>query len=147
MKKLIGIIMLILLSGMVLAEDIPSVTEVFSEDFLQEIKESYNAQRGNAPQFLVNTFGNERINLYVNGIVVYAVMVDGEMTEVGEGELDDQTMNVFASKETVEKLMREEIGIKEALDSGLIEYEGVGFGSKIKFGFVKAIYKVYSIFS
>ena len=148
MKKIIFVIITILLASFVLAQEIPSAEQVFTEEtFLQEIQNTYNQQRHSAPEFFINLFGNERVNIYMNGIDIHVVMVDGEMTDLGTGEITDQTMNVYVSKETTEQIMREELSLKQALDTGLIRYEGVGFGKKIKFGAVKVLYKVVSWFS
>ena len=147
MRKLIFVLMVILLAGAVFAQGVPDIEVFTQESFLEEIQENYNAQRGNAPEFFLNVFGNEKMNIYLGDIPVHAVMVDGEMTDVGTGELDDSTMNVYTDEETVTALMKEELSLKEALNDGLITYEGVGFGSKVKFGFVKAVYTVYSWFS
>jgi len=139
--------MVVLLAGAVFAQDIPDIEVFTQESFLEEVQQSYNSQRGNAPEFLLNLFGNERMNIYIDDIALHAIMIDGEMTDVGTGELEDNTLNVYTDEETVTALMKEEIGMKEALDSKKITYEGDGFGSTVKFGFVKVIYKVYSWFS
>ena len=139
--------MFVILAGTVFAQGVPSV-ELFSEEnFLEDIQKNYNAQRGDAPEFLSNLFGNERMNIYIDEIVLNVVMVDGTMLDVGTGELDDPTMNVYTDEETVTALTKEELSMKDALDSKKITYEGVGFGSSVKFGFVKVAYKIYSWFS
>ncbi|MCK4589371.1 MAG: hypothetical protein KAT77_02940 [Nanoarchaeota archaeon] len=147
MKKIIPILIIILLATLVFAE-VPTPEQIFTEEeMLRQIQNEYNQQRHNAPPFIINLFGDERINVYMNGYTAYLITVDGEMIDVSTGELQDQTMNVYVSKETVQKIMNEELEMKDALDKSLIKYQGVGAGKKVKFGAVKMLYRVYSWFT
>lgn len=142
------ILMIILLPSFVLAQETPTVKDVLTEDkFLKEIQKSYNEQKSDAPEFLLNLFGNERMNIYIDDITLHIIMVDGKMTEIDTKGLDDRTMDIHLSQETVKQILNQEIELKQALDQGLIKYQGVGFGSKIKFGAVKVLYKIISWFN
>lgn len=135
------------MSALVFAQ-VPTPEQIFTEEnMLKEIQAQYNQQRQNAPEFLTNLFSNEKINVYMNGYTAHLITVNGEMIDVGTGELEDQTMDIHVSKETVQKIMEGELDMKEALDQGLITYQGVGFGKKVKFGAVKVVYKVFSWFT
>ncbi|NYZ61130.1 hypothetical protein H0O01_05545 [Candidatus Micrarchaeota archaeon] len=79
-------------------------------------------------------FGNEKVNFYVEGFGDYfVVFADGEVVEAGEGELPDRTMNVYTDENTLYGLYYGEITPMEALKTGRLRYEGVGFFEGFKF--------------
>ena len=83
---------------------------------------------------LSDIFGNERMNIYILGMGEYYVVVnEGEIVEEGEGELPDQTMNVYTDVHTVQMLESKKISPLGAIKKDLIIYEGVGFVEGIKF--------------
>ena len=98
MKKLISILMMILLAAFVLAQ-VPTPEQVFTEEsMLKEIQAQYNQQRQNVPEFLINLFGNEKINVYMNGYTAHLITVNGEMTDASTGGLEGQTMDIHVYK-------------------------------------------------
>jgi len=78
--------------------------------------------------------GNERMNLYVQGMGEYNVAFEnGAVAEASEGLRPDPTMNVYTDIDTAYGLYYGEIAPVEALRSGKVRYEGVGFLEGFKF--------------
>jgi hypothetical protein len=64
------------------------------------------------------------MNLYVDGeIKGHLVTQDNKAVSSGEDELQDQTMNVYISEETVEEILDGKITFMEALEQGKIKYK------------------------
>lgn len=91
-----------------------------------------------------NIFGNERINLYVDGeIRGHLITENSTIIDSGKDELQDQTMNVYISKETLEEIREEKTTFAEALKEGKIRYEGVGFINSLKFMILGFLSKIF----
>lgn len=78
--------------------------------------------------------GNERMNLYVEGMGEYnLVFRDGRVVEASEGLRLDPTMNVHTDIDTIYGIYYGEISPMKALQSGRVRYEGVGLVEGFKF--------------
>jgi len=78
--------------------------------------------------------GNERVNLYVEGMGDYNVVFEGGMvSEASDGLRADPTMNVYTDIDTVYGVYYGEITPIEALKTRKVRYEGVGFLEGFKF--------------
>lgn len=90
---------------------------------------------------------NERMDIFVGEDTYYAVTIDGEVKEVGEGGVEDPTVNIISDCETVELISSGELGAMEAYRDGRIRVEGVGFINSVRIGFVNSVFSIYSFFS
>ena len=130
----------------VLAEDV-NASEVLKE-FKSEIKRYLN-ENMEKNSILKIMFGNEKINVYVKNEKIetfYVITKNGIVTEIGEGELSDRTMNMYTDIKTIQDIADGKINIKSAIDSGRIKYEGVGPVNSIKVGIAMFTLKIVSFF-
>ena len=108
-----------------------------SVDF-KELVSAYNGNLDKVPSFVKNTFGNERINLYVDGQpFVGLVGQNGNITEYKKGGIENPTMRIYTTSGTIDKLVKGNTTLLDSVKDKSIDYEGVGFAKKIKFGFIK----------
>lgn len=78
--------------------------------------------------------GNERMNLYVEGMGEYNMAFqNGAVTDASDGLRPDPTMNVYTDMDTMYGIYYGEITPAYALQSGRVRYEGVGFFEGFKF--------------
>ncbi len=105
---------------------------------LDKLVETYNQNLKKVPGFVKNIFGNEKINLYIDGELFVGLAGEGgKIVEYKKGGLDKPTMKVFTTSDTIDKLMDGDKTLLEAVKDKSVSYEGIGFVSKIKFGFIK----------
>ncbi|MBI2005541.1 MAG: hypothetical protein HYS80_02140 [Candidatus Aenigmarchaeota archaeon] len=111
---------------------------------VEELVKTYNVNLENVPGFVKSTFGNERIDVYIDGEqFVGLVGKDGNITEYKKGGVDKPTMKIFTTSETIDHLIEGEKTLLEAVKDKSIQYEGVGFINKIKFGFIKIFQGIF----
>jgi len=67
----------------------------------------------------------------------HAVTVDGELSEVGGGALDDPTVKIVTDVETLGAIDSGELDPLAAYQDGRVTIEGVGFFEGIKFWFAE----------
>jgi len=127
-RNLIFSILIILSLSLVIGEtnkDLPALLE--QSEMLQNIA---------LPQSAQTLFGNEHLNLYVDGKLAADIQLEkGVIVTVGDGT-DQPTMNVYTTSPVVEEILGNKITLEDALAKGKITYKGVGLLKKIKFGFV-----------
>ncbi|QQG40094.1 MAG: hypothetical protein HYS81_01650 [Candidatus Aenigmatarchaeota archaeon] len=101
------------------------------------------------PSPLDQLFGNERSNVYVTetDIVVGVVTKDAKVAAIEEGGVENPTVNVFVSQETLDGLVSGELTYKEAVSKGLIKIQGVGLLNSTKFMVLEFVAKILLIFS
>ena len=105
---------------------------------LEELVTAYNGNLDEVPSFVKNIFGNEKINLYIDGELFIGLSGEnGKITEYKEGGLDKPTMKVYTTADTIDQLIDGNTTLLDAVKEKSISYEGIGFISKIKFGFIK----------
>ncbi len=155
------IMLILLLSLSVLAIDQPAPPELdgtlvkdnsISLDDLDGVKDTLNSIA--MPGFVVGLFGNDRINLEVTRAdfsvaFLGIVTADGKITEIQDSFLDEPTLNVFTTEQTMEDVFSagDPFGVlSDALDSGDISYEAVTFGNKVKLGFGRVFIKIIGWF-
>jgi hypothetical protein len=103
-------------------------------------EERYRNIMEHAPATAKALLGNEKINFYVDGETAYVLLEDGVVVDAGEGEYEDNTVNVYTDAETVADLESGETNFKEALDEGRIIIEGEGFFNGMRFWLIKLFY-------
>ncbi|MBN1385556.1 hypothetical protein JW968_01100 [Candidatus Woesearchaeota archaeon] len=110
---------------------------------LEEIKQLYNNNLGQIPGF-AKLFADERINLQIMDDGSFFILTqDGLIIDIIPEPSPDPTMLIFTDANTVNSLLSKEMGIEEALEQGLISYEGATFKNKIKVAIVDFIYGLF----
>lgn len=133
------------------AVEIPSLDNLSAEDIEQYetvIREFYSMAIQQYGDLLGGFIGNERMNIYIEGLdsPVYAVTENNELKDMGAGELDDHTMNVYSDIGTLAEIAMGETAPLDALKDGRIRFEGVGFMSALKMFFAQIALFFYSLF-
>ena len=100
------------------------------------------------------TFGNEKINIYItleNGSVLkFCADVQDAVAELKEGELPNQTINIYANEGTLRSIMESDdpfTALQVALIDGDIKYEGVGIANAAKLALTNTLSKAYGFFN
>ena len=119
--------------------------EIDLESFdLEKLVSVYNENLDKVPGFVKGVFGNERIDVYIDGQkFVGLVGENGNITEYKKGGIDKPTMKIYTTSETIGHLLENEKTLLEAVKDKSIQYEGVGFVNKIKFGFIKIFQGIF----
>lgn len=105
---------------------------------LDKLVTTYNDNLDKVPGFVKIIFGNERINLYIDGEVFVGLAGEkSEIVEYEKGGVSKPTMNVYTTSDTIDKLIDGNTTLLDAVKDKNINYEGIGFFGKIKFGFIK----------
>lgn len=124
---------ILLMSGIAYAHEID-----LNQLDIDKLVSSYNDNLQKVPGFAKKLFGNERINLYVDGkLFVGLAGQNSKIVEYKKGGLDKPTMKIFTTGETISDLTDGQKTLLDAVKDKSIQYQGVGFGNKMKFGFVK----------
>lgn len=109
------------------------------EGELEELKEKYNNQTDQVPDFVSNIVGGETVNIEINrsteeetiGIAMEGVKVD----EIRKGGYEDNTMIVETDWKTVEKVRESEQPldqVQKEIESDDIEYKSTTFVGSLK---------------
>ena len=105
---------------------------------LEEMKESFNSNQADVPAIVLTLFGNEKINIYLeNELIMGVAMEDGKITDINTEGLEDPTVEIYMTEEFMAQLNSGQMNFEDALASGDLSYNGVGFFNKIKFGLLK----------
>lgn len=107
---------------------------------MENLVKTYNENLEKVPNFVKSIFGNEKIDVYIDGEkFVGLVGKNGNITEYKKGGLDKPTMKIYTTVETISDLIDNEKSLAEAIKDKSIRYEGVGFAKKLKFGFIRLL--------
>ncbi len=165
MKQLISLIVfLVLVAGIVSAQDAQESAEDKLADLLavdteglteQEIvdaqkqqllselatfQEIYNENHEQLPGPVNLLFGNERMNVNLDGGSIFNVVTtNGLVTSISDGAAEDPTVNIYVHDAVFADLNAETFDLTTALDEEDISFSGVGFFKKAKFGVAKII--------
>ncbi len=139
MKLFVLLTVFLLLIGFASAVDFP-----FD---LQDFKKQINQNTKIIPGQLKQLFGNERINAYVDDVVIGIVTENAEIVEIKEKEIESPTLLVYSDVKTVKDLVAGKLDFNEALDEGLIRYEAVDIVTKIKMIFGEVARSIFSFVS
>ncbi|MBN2042808.1 MAG: hypothetical protein JW754_03300 [Candidatus Aenigmarchaeota archaeon] len=141
---------LMLVSPLVAAENISiepiSVGNI--GEYENIIREFYSVAMTQYGDLLGGFIGNERMNIYIEGLdsPIYAVTENKEPKEIGAGELSDQTMNIYSDIGTLTDIGLGKVQALDAVKQGKIRFEGVGFMSILKVIFAQITLFFYSLF-
>lgn len=117
------------------------------QDHLNEVADAYNRQVEELPEYAKRVVGDERINANISvesvedfdeDRLVYGIEMDGaKIDSIGTGALEDPTLTVYTSAETLEAIASAEDPQQRALDAfngDGIEYEAHTLMNKLRFG-------------
>mgnify|MGYP006284777133 FL=1 len=129
MKRIIITLMFILLAQFCYAD--------LSEE-LNNLKDNYN-NNYEAPGIVKSLFGNEKINLYITDInATFKVTTEkAKITELEEGILEDHTLDVYTTEESIKKVIESDEPFEEliaSIENKDITYKAATLISKIKYG-------------
>lgn len=122
---------------------------------IDEAVETYNSQYTKQVPGLVKALvKDEQVNVHINmthtddaDAVTYGVSMDGmKIDRVKKGGLDEPTLKVYTSTDTVQAIAEAENPRKravKALKKGEIRHESVGFFRGLKLGIATALIKVF----
>jgi hypothetical protein len=115
-----------------------------SKEEMDSIVDYYNNNVDKIPKIALSLFGNERMNIYVDGDLIYgAVTKSGKITEINEKGIENPTLDVYTTGDTIKNIVNGKITIQEAIKNKDIDYKGVGFVKRTKFGLAKTIGKIF----
>ena len=124
-----------------------------SEADLADIKEKFNLNLDKIPRFVKSMFGNERMNIHVDQEgetkEFSAVTSKGKILLLEEGSLEDRTLDVWVSQETIDRISSSDDPVEElrtALQKKEIQYETYAMPTKIRMGLAKFSFGIYSLF-
>lgn len=119
-------------------------------DNLAELVKIYNNNTKQVPGLIVALVGGERINLHITAqeeTVIYGFVLKGaKIKDYQEGGIEDPTLEVFTSMETIDAIRTAENPQKRAvraLNSDEITYRTTGIVNRIKFGVMTAMMKIF----
>ncbi len=100
------------------------------------------------PEEVKGIIGNEKVNIYIDGIdrPLYAALSEGKLVDAGIGARDEATMRIDTDTATLEKIVGGEKTFQEALKDGSIRYSGLGFVNSVKFAIINLLMWFAGIF-
>ena len=118
---------------------------------LDKIKQTVNSNTEKFPNFVKTVFGNERINIILkmnDGSIVNLWMEteNAKIINLAYGELDNPTLVVETSEDTLNRIGKSEKPIDEflfAINNGEIRYEAKKITSGIKTGIGKFLSRIF----
>ena len=103
-------------------------------------------EEGKIDPALAVLIGDATMNIYVDSCVSHITTVGGVVTEMGEGELGANTVNVYTDQATMDEMEEGELGFLEAYEAKRVRIEGEGFVEGLKFAIAEFIYNLGKIF-
>jgi uncharacterized membrane protein len=134
-----------------LYEDEPVPTLIAQDNLFDQISALINDQYAGQvmPGPVKMIFGNERANIYIDDESFNAFTVDGKLMSFQRDALPDPTMNIYATKAAVQRILNSDDPLQEADQARRnkeITYKGVGAGKKVKLFFVNVAAKLAGLF-
>ncbi|MBS3060495.1 MAG: hypothetical protein J4432_03220 [DPANN group archaeon] len=137
-KTLLALLALMLLMSTATAQE-----DTITVEDINQFIQIYNANVDQVPDFIKSIISNEKINIEVSTaqgtLQFYAVMQDSTIQSGSVGSLDDATLLISTSEETIRRIAAspDPVGeLKIALNTGDVSYSGLGFFSSIKYGII-----------
>lgn len=129
----------VLAAALILMFSSAAAIEVPDSEGLQQLKEEYNSQSDNVPDFVSTIVGGEKVNFRIeNGSTneTVGVAFEGvEITKIKKGGLEDPTLEAWTDQETINTIMESDdkySELQEALNENDIDYEAKTTESTIK---------------
>ncbi len=127
---------------------------VFAQAELSNDVEEFSKEIVNkkVPGPLMLFFGDERINIYIDGTsdVLGFVAEKNVVKSFGLEKVEDPTLIIHVDQQVLEELQTSENGLvtlKDALETKQITYKGVGLKNKIKFSLVSTLSRFTALLS
>lgn len=151
MKKIICLLVMSLFLVLLVnaQEETPETADLFSK--IEDAVRPFVGEE--IPPPFGSLYGNEVINVYLTDEIPigYAKTIDGVFAEIGPGEAEEPTMNVYVENgDTIGSIMQAENPLDkfyELKGDGKIKIDPVGIGSNVKYFFTNIIGKITSWFS
>ena len=145
MRKIILITLLLVLISAVAAQGLEDQVAVMAAEAEGQILEGP----------LATLFGDQRLNIYIdleNGeqFILGLVTENKVVKSLEAGAVSKPTLKIYTTEAIVAKIQTSDDGgrvLKDALDSGEITYEAIGFFNKIKFGTISMVVNVIDYFT
>jgi hypothetical protein len=158
-RNVIASFLIVLLLATALTVLVPSIVGANGGDALFAEIESmvpvYNQNVDKIP--MLQTFiGAERIRAEITlndgSALIFGITTDSDarVTSLEKGEIADPTIKAYTTEATVRSILASSTPVtafEEALETGTIRFEGVGFGNTIKLGLMKVGLKLVGLFS
>jgi hypothetical protein len=115
----------------------------------------YNENVDKIPM-LQSFIGAERIRAEITlndgSVFIFGITTDSDakVTGLEKGEIADPTIKAFTTEATVRSILASSTPVtafEQALETGAIHFEGVGFGNTIKLGLMKVGLKLVGLFT
>lgn len=121
------------------------------QEQLEATKEQYNKQHSeDVPGLIKSLAGDERVNLNIStekGPAVYGFVMDGmKMSRVEKGGIEDPTLIVYTSEETLKAIAEADNPrdrAVQALRDDEIRHETVGFFRSVKYGVMTTLIELF----
>lgn len=84
--------------------------------------------------------GNERVNFYAGNETAYVLLQNGKVVDAGDGQAEDNTVNVRTDLRTIEEIEAGNLTPLEAFRQDRIIIEGEGFGNWLKFAMMNLFF-------
>jgi len=128
-------------------------TEGLTEDQVVQVQKTLliaqldTVQVPELPKLFKKLFGDERVNIYLEGGDTIAVVTEkGEVTELKEGTVENPTAEVTISDNVFKAANAGTFDFRKALKGGDITIKGMGIWNKMRFGVYNAALHVASWF-
>ena len=118
-----------------------------SDANVSEAISAINDNINQIPDIFVSIFGNERMSVYVDDLTYAVVTENNRLVSISMGEVQNKTMNVYVSRDTLNKIVTGVVSPVDALNQGLIKYEGVGFANSIKWTLINVVAGIVGFFA
>ncbi|ABR56269.1 conserved hypothetical protein [Methanococcus aeolicus Nankai-3] len=94
---------------------------------------------------------SERINMYITmnsgeTLKVYVIVENGKLTAFDKGELENNTLNIYTTEQTINNILNSDAPVEELLSSiknENIKLEGVGIFNYIKIEILNMLFKLF----
>ncbi|MFA6888376.1 MAG: hypothetical protein WC254_02670 [Candidatus Woesearchaeota archaeon] len=145
---------LVILGAIVFANSFTGVTgavtaDDLNDDVLLTYKEAFNEKANGMPDIVFRIFGEEVINIYLSDIDVtlYAVLQDGELVDLEQGEQESPTMTITTTYDTVVKLQQHDITLSQTIDDGLVSFSSDSYIKEAMLSTVLYSIDIYDMFA
>ena len=112
-----------------------SAQETLLSTGLEELKNQYNQNIDNIPWIVKSIIGDERVNVYLTNhqeLIIGTITENAIIISIQEGEIDNPTLNIYISENTIQRLQDNVITIQQALDTKEIKIESQRIRTSIK---------------
>lgn len=100
---------------------------------LDALKEEYNSQYDDVPQYLKSFLKNEKIIVYFSDdSSVSVTFKKGYISSISKGEMDNPTMKVYVKDQVFKDYNAGSLNLQNSLSSGDLSYKSISLANKFK---------------